>query len=623
MDNNYQKPAEEPKQISFRKLVFEALPEMWSFQWRTTLFMLLVLQGTGILFDLIINSSGTAFTTANLWQSLLGWRMPAAVLLGAFLALMYVTAEVLAQIYLADDIMTGKRATLRSEVSRGIAALKRFLTPAGILMMLYVIIAVPLGGIGFSISLTEALYIPNFILDFIFSKPLTLAAYLAVIVVLLIIGYRYIFTIHAVLLDGAAPRQGMRISAGIMKKHWRQFTARMIRVFLGLGIISMAGFLLFKYLPTAGLEALGMHLPSRYYVDLRGASQLGEEAMLVIGYRILCVLALLMGGYLCSVISLLNSSYVMLTITRLYRKYTGHDEELYPERPKRFLYRYKVLRVIGVFLMLTCIAAVMGTGFNQIFTEREPVKIIAHRAGGTMASENSLEGLQAAIDHGCYGSEIDVQRTADNHYVINHDTSFKRLTGVDRKPQDMTMEEIGRLRITDTTGSGAELPVVTIEEMLDFIKDREILFIELKGPTADQQMADDLVMIVREKDCQDDIVFISLDYDVIDYIETKYPEFRTGTLFFAGLGNIASLNCDYLIMEEEIATENRIGLIHDAGKEAIVWTVNTETGLYKFLDSDIDGIITDEIPLANDVQQQLDDRTDLAFLTDKFKDFWE
>ena len=98
MDNNYQKPAEEPKQISFRKLVFEALPEMWSFQWRTTLFMLLVLQGTGILFDLIINSSGTAFTTANLWQSRLCWRMPAAGLLGACLALMYVTAEVLAQI---------------------------------------------------------------------------------------------------------------------------------------------------------------------------------------------------------------------------------------------------------------------------------------------------------------------------------------------------------------------------------------------------------------------------------------------------------------------------------------------------------------------------------------------
>ncbi|MBR0213515.1 MAG: hypothetical protein IJL95_02185, partial [Solobacterium sp.] len=254
---------------------------------------------------------------------------------------------------------------------------------------------------------------------------------------------------------------------------------------------------------------------------------------------------------------------------------------------------------------------------------REPVKIIAHRAGGTMASENSLEGLQAAIDRGCYGSEIDVQRTADNHYVINHDTSFKRLTGVDRKPQDMTMEEIGRLRIADTTGSGAELPVVTIEEMLDFIKDREILFIELKGPTADRQMADDLVKIVREKDCQDDIAFISLDYDVIDYIETKYPEFRTGTLFFAGLGNIASLNCDYLIMEEEIATENRISQIHEAGKEAIVWTVNTETGLYKFLDSDIDGIITDEIPLANNVRQQLDDRTDLAFLADRFGDFWE
>ena len=170
---------------------------------------------------------------------------------------------------------------------------------------------------------------------------------------------------------------------------------------------------------------------------------------------------------------------------------------------------------------------------------------------------------------------------------------------------------------------GAELPVVTIEEMLDFIKDREILYIELKGATADRQMADDLVKIVREKDCQDDIVFISLNYDVINYIETNYPEFETGTLFFAGLGNIASLNCDCLIMEEEMATENRIEQIHTAGKKAIVWTVNTETGLYKFLDSEADGIITDEILLAEKVQQELDDRTDLAFLADRSSDVWE
>ena len=612
----------EVKQISFRRLVMEALPEMWSFQLRVTIFMLLMLQLTGWLIDVIINSSGTAFTTANMRYFVLSWRMPVTVLLGGFLAFLFVTAEVFVQIFLADDIMTGRRSGFFSEVRRGIAALKRFLTPAGILTMLYVIIAVPLGGIGFSISLTEALYIPNFIQEFIFSRPMLILVYLAVILVLIIIGYRYLFTMHAVLLDGMTPRQGMRVSAGIMKLHRRKLVARVIKALLMIGMITFAGHLLFRIVPLVALEIYGMHLPPRLFVDPL-AGELGDQEMMAVIYRSLCVLVLLMGGYLCSVISLLGSSYLMLMVTRLYRDWTGQEQEMFPERPKRFLYRFKIVRITAVFLVLALLAVLIGGLFSQIFPDKEPVNLIAHRAGGTMASENSLEGLQAAIDHGCHGSEIDVQRTADNHYIINHDNTFKRLTGVDRKPQDMTMEEISQLRITDTTGSGAQLPVVTIEEMLDFIKDREILYIELKGATADRQMADDLVRIVREKDCQDDIVFISLNYDVINYIETNYPEFETGTLFFAGLGNITSLNCDCLIMEEEMATENRIEQIHEAGKKAIVWTVNTETGLYKFLDSNADGIITDEIVLAEKVQQQLDDRTDLSFLADRFSDVWE
>ena len=87
----------EVKQISFRRLVMEALPEMWSFQLRVTIFMLLMLQLTGWLIDVIINSSGTAFTTANMKYFVLSWRMPVTVLLGGFLAFLFVTAEVFVQ----------------------------------------------------------------------------------------------------------------------------------------------------------------------------------------------------------------------------------------------------------------------------------------------------------------------------------------------------------------------------------------------------------------------------------------------------------------------------------------------------------------------------------------------
>lgn len=158
--------------------------------------------------------------------------------------------------------------------------------------------------------------------------------------------------------------------------------------------------------------------------------------------------------------------------------------------------------------------------------------------------------------------------------------------------------------------------------MLDVIKGREILYIEMKGATADRRMVDDVVSIVREHDCVDDVALISLNYDIISYAETQYPEFTTGTLFFIGIGDVSALNCDLLIMEEETATESRISQIHNAGKEAIVWTVNTEASMQSFLDSSIDGVITDEILLAKKVQAQLDGRTDLQVLHSRLGSIW-
>lgn len=50
-----------------------------------------------------------------------------------------------------------------------------------------------------------------------------------------------------------------------------------------------------------------------------------------------------------------------------------------------------------------------------------------------------------------------------------------------------------------------------------------MLFIELKGETADRQMADDTVKAVREYGMEDECVLISHKYELIDYIE---PPFR-------------------------------------------------------------------------------------------------
>lgn len=134
-----------------------------------------------------------------------------------------------------------------------------------------------------------------------------------------------------------------------------------------------------------------------------------------------------------------------------------------------------------------------------------------------------------------------------------------------------------------------------------------------------RKMADDAVSLIRLHNMEDECVLISLKYDVIDYIETNYPEIQTGFLTFASFGNTAGLNCDYLGLEEESATTDAINSIHNEGKKVIIWTANEKESQWHFLCSDADGIITDNVSQAIGLITELEDRSDLDRMVDKTK----
>ena len=89
---------------------------------------------------------------------------------------------------------------------------------------------------------------------------------------------------------------------------------------------------------------------------------------------------------------------------------------------------------------------------------------------------------------GASGGEIDIQRTSDGSCIVLHDNTFSRVAGVDKKPSEMTLEEVKQLRVDGE-------PVPTLEDMLDASHGRLTLYVELKGET---------------------------------YVESTYPEMNTG-----------------------------------------------------------------------------------------------
>ena len=129
---------EKPQQrVSFSRLVFQALPEMWSFQFLGVI-ILAVLSGLIVrIMDAVAGMGGDPLTTANLRAILLSWKTPVLLALGFLLVLAYIVLEIFAKIYLCDDILSGRKASITQEIKRGVRALRRFCTPTGILVLIY------------------------------------------------------------------------------------------------------------------------------------------------------------------------------------------------------------------------------------------------------------------------------------------------------------------------------------------------------------------------------------------------------------------------------------------------------------------------------------------------------
>lgn len=610
-------------EIGYGRLMLQSLPEIFCFQVLSGIPVAAITWALTQLIKIVAESGGSALTTANLKDMLLSWRGPVIVLLGALLVAVFAAIEIFAQVYLCDDILKGQRASLFGEIVKGFRALRGFLCPSGLLVLLYIFIAVPLCGIGFSISLTEHFYIPNFIMEVVRAKPLYNAAYWALIAALIALGVCGVFTLHGVIIDRMKPSQAYKASFRHLRENWKNVLVVVLLTAL-IAVLVIGGTLVLTHFANDRLDAMGSRLPQGHYVDAKAIfrSDLTDTDKEVIGYRIVSALLVLGGGMLVYLVGLLVSSYFLMRLTRCYLEYTQNDMVRWPSRPRlaRFVVK-TVLVIILLLLVIVFLSALIGLSYNAYFDRAEPVRIVAHRTGGIMAPENSLEGIEMAIHHGCYACETDTQRTKDGYYIINHDDDFARLTGVARKPGDMTLEEVRQLTITDPA-TGATSKVPELDEMLDVIKGRVKLFIELKGATADKQMVDDVVKMVREKDCVADVALISLKYDVIDYAETQYPEFETGTLIFGALGDVARVNCDLMVLEEEMSTDTVINRIHDAGKSVYIWTINTEDGMNKFLTSQCDGIITDQIELAQQVQEKLDKRSEFQVIQDGFGNLW-
>lgn len=256
------------------------------------------------------------------------------------------------------------------------------------------------------------------------------------------------------------------------------------------------------------------------------------------------------------------------------------------------------------------VAALVGTWLLNGIQVRDDVVVIAHRGAAGKAPENTLASLRQAINDGADWIEIDVQESIDGEVVVIHDSDFMKLAGVDLKVWNGTLQQMREIDIGSWFSpefSAERVPTLT--EVLVDSRGQSRVVIELKYYDHDQQLEQRVVDIIEQADMVNDVAIMSLKYDGLQKIRRLRPEWVVGLLSAKAIGNLASLDVDFLAVNMGMATPRLIRRARLAGKQVFVWTVNDPVSMSRMMSLGVNGIITDEPEMARNV---LADRSGLS-----------
>lgn len=154
---------------------------------------------------------------------------------------------------------------------------------------------------------------------------------------------------------------------------------------------------------------------------------------------------------------------------------------------------------------------------------REEIVVAGHRGMKFFYPENTLLGIQEALNHGVDMLEIDLNLTKDKQVVVIHDNTIDRTTNGTGYIHDMTLEEVKSYDAGSYMGIQFEgLKIPTLRELCQLCAPyKELLFnVEIKERT--HETVDLAFEILREFDLMSRCVFTCFDAEIVGYMYDTY-----------------------------------------------------------------------------------------------------
>lgn len=233
--------------------------------------------------------------------------------------------------------------------------------------------------------------------------------------------------------------------------------------------------------------------------------------------------------------------------------------------------------------------------------------IYAHRGASAYAPENTLAAFRLAYTQGADGIELDAKLSADGEVMVIHDQTVDRTTRGRGRVNELTLSELKSLEAgawKNPKFSGEPIP--TLAEVFEAVGGKLMINVELTNYDSPQDsLVEKVVDLVKKYHLEESVLFSSFLPSNLITARQILPRVPLGILAHpgaAGRDNRSShsreiapefLHPYFLDVSRRLVKREKA-----AGRLINVWTVNLALVMHKMILDGVEGIITDDPPLA-------------------------
>ena len=289
-----------------------------------------------------------------------------------------------------------------------------------------------------------------------------------------------------------------------------------------------------------------------------------------------------------------NIHYMALTyfLIKFVSFLTGEELEIMPRRKKDHLMRWGVMGCASIFFALE------GYIYLEAPVTNTPL-VISHRGvSNKNGVQNTVQSLEKTAQLKPDLIEMDVQETKDGQFVMMHDANLKNLAGINARPQDLTLEELTGLDISE---NGYRTKISSFDDYLNRANElHQRLLIEIKtskkdSPQMMERFLEKYGSIIKQYDHQ----MQSLDYHVIDQV-LKYDSTIPAYFILPYNSIFPKTKATGYTMEYSTLDEYFVTKLWYTEQKLYVWTINSSDALDKSLQLSVDGMITDDTEMLQE-----------------------